>query len=148
MTPISLQENFINEISFCGFRHFRLQNYWVPFDLKDPAQRLFALTVVGISEKHINQVIRKAKPADRVFWMPDFTKEPNFDTLTEDQQAAIRAQIRSIITNRITFIGYTGITHDALKQIACDQPTFFDNAVIIIDEVHNVTRLMQGKLDK
>jgi hypothetical protein len=35
-----------------------------------------------------------------------------------------------------------------LKQIAVDKKDFFDNAIIIIDEVHNLTRLMRGKLDK
>jgi hypothetical protein len=85
---------------------------------------------------------------DPTFWMPDFTQKPNYDSLEDSQKTAIRTQIRQIIQNRITFIGYTGITHDELKRIACDQPTFFDDAVIIIDEVHNLTRLMRGKLEK
>ena len=144
LTPISLQENFINELSVCGFKHFQLQNHWTPFDLKDPAQRLFAQEVVGIPAAHIKKIIKK----DPFFWMPDFTKPSNYETLEPAQKTAIRAQIRAIIQNRITFIGYTGITHDELKRIACDEPTFFDNAVIIVDEVHNLTRLMRGKLEK
>ena len=144
LTPISLQENFINELSVCGFKHFQLQNYWAPFDLKDPAQRLFAQEVVGIPAAYIKKIIKK----DPFFWMPDFTKPSNYETLEPAQKTAIRAQIRAIIQNRITFIGYTGITHDELKKIACDEPTFFDDAVIIVDEVHNLTRLMRGKLEK
>jgi len=144
LTPISLQENFINELSVCGFQHFQLQNHWVPFDLKDPSQRLFAQEVVGIPASHIKKIIKK----DPVFWMPDFTRPSNYETLEPAQKNAIRTQIRAIIENRITFIGYTGITHDQLKTIACDQPTFFDDAVIIVDEVHNLTRLMRGKLEK
>jgi hypothetical protein len=35
-----------------------------------------------------------------------------------------------------------------LKRIACDEPEIFDDAVIIIDEIHNITRLMQGNLEK
>ena len=144
LTPISLQENFINELSVCGFQHFQLQNHWTPFDLRDPAQRLFAQEVVGIPASHIKRVMK----TDPTFWMPDFTQKPNYDSLEDSQKTAIRTQIRQIIQNRITFIGYTGITHDELKRIACDQPTFFDDAVIIIDEVHNLTRLMRGKLEK
>lgn len=144
LTPISLQENFINELSVCGFKHFQLQNHWTPFDLKDPTQRLFAQETVGIPAAYIKKIIKK----DPVFWMPDFTKPSNYETLEPAQKAAIRAQIRAIIENRITFIGYTGITHDELKKIACDDPTFFDDAVIIVDEVHNLTRLMRGKLEK
>jgi len=144
LTPISLQENFINELSVCGFQHFQLQNHWTPFDLRDPVQRLFAQEIVGIPASHIKRVMK----TDPTFWMPDFTQKPNYDSLEDSQKTAIRTQIRQIIQNRITFIGYTGITHDELKRIACDQPTFFDDAVIIIDEVHNLTRLMRGKLEK
>lgn len=151
MTPISLQENFINEVSFCGFRHFRLKNFWVPFSLANPLQRNFATEIVGIPEKHIELVLKSADPAKQVFWLPDFSKseeQSNFDTLSDENKDAIRKQIRAILTSRITFIGYTGISQDALKQIAVDRKDFFDNAVIIIDEVHNITRLMRGKLDK
>jgi hypothetical protein len=147
LTPNSLQENFITEITSCGFQHFHYQNHWEPFSLTDSASRLFAKEVVGIPEIYIKYVLRKA-PSDRVFWMPDFTKPPNYDSLTESQQTAIRLQIRKIIENRITLLGYTGLTHDRLKQIACDKPNFFDDAIIVIDEVHNLTRLMRGKLDR
>jgi hypothetical protein len=33
MTPSSLRYNFVREITFCGFRHFRLQNHWTPISL-------------------------------------------------------------------------------------------------------------------
>jgi len=148
MTPISLQENFLNEISVCGFQHFRLQNHWTSFSLTDETERLFAQEVVSIPATHIKKVLKSPNPSDRVFWMPDFTKPSNYNDLPEKDKTAIRTQIRAIIMNRITFIGYTGITHDNLKQIACDRPKFFDDAVIIIDEVHNLTRLMRGKLEK
>ena len=42
MTPFSLRDNFIREVTFCGFRHFRLQNHWVSLD-KTPIVALFAL---------------------------------------------------------------------------------------------------------
>lgn len=29
MTPFSLRPNFISEVSFCGFRHFNVNNHWV-----------------------------------------------------------------------------------------------------------------------
>jgi hypothetical protein len=39
-------------------------------------------------------------------------------------------------------------TTPAAPMIACEDPTFFDDAVIVIDEVHNVTRMMCRKMDK
>jgi len=53
----------------------------------------------------------------------------------------------SILDTKYTFIGYTGFTVKQMYQIATTNPTFFDNAVIIIDEVHNITRLITGKLE-
>jgi hypothetical protein len=35
-----------------------------------------------------------------------------------------------------------------MKQILTEDPTHFDNSVIVVDEIHNLTRLISGKLDK
>ena len=141
MTPFSLRKNFINEISFCGFQHFRLQNHWIPLDLKDQTVRLFAKTVYDLPEKY------KATS----FWVPDFTKaaEPNYKTLDSKSQLEIRAQINAVINDRITFINYNGVSAAKLKEYACAPTTnrIFDNAVIVIDEVHNLIRLMQGTIE-
>ena len=152
MTPTSLQENFINEIMFCGFRHFHIKNFWVPFTFENPAVRMFAEQVAGIPATHLHSVRGKAQN-QRVFWMPDMTKsEAEIAAQQKEfegdwQQSAIREQLYAIIKHRITFIGYTGMSASKLKEIAVNNPTFFDDAVIIIDEIHNLTRLMAGKID-
>jgi hypothetical protein len=150
MTPASLKENFLNELMFCGFRHYRLKNFWVPISLKTSANRLFATSVAGIPEKLMNAILRRSDE-QRIFWMPDLNKpdeESNYDSLLDWERTAIREQLYAVLEAKITFIGYTGFTHERLKDIAVNNPTFFDNAVIIIDEIHNLTRLMAGKLDK
>jgi hypothetical protein len=141
MTPFSLRKNFLKEITFCGFQHFRLQNHWVPFDLKNPTTRLFAKEVYGVPDKY--------KAA--TLWIPDFSKsaEPNYKTLEARQQTEIRAQINAVLNDMITFINYNGISAAKLKEYACmpsgQRP--FDNAVIVVDEVHNLVRLMQGTIE-
>lgn len=150
MTPTSLKENFLNEIMFCGFRHFRLKNVWRSFDLTNAANRLFAESVAGIPEKLINSILRRSEER-HVFWMPDLNEpesKSNFDALEDWQRSAIREQLYEIIQKKFTFIGYTGVTYDYLKNIEQNDPTFFDNAIVVVDEVHNLTRLMVGKLDK
>jgi hypothetical protein len=150
MTPASLKENFLNELMFCGFRHYRLKNFWVPVSLKTSENRLFATSVAGLPEKLLNAILRRPDE-QRIFWMPDLNKpeeESNYDTLLDWERSAIREQLYAVLESKITFIGYTGFSHERLKDIAVNNPTFFDNAVIIIDEIHNVTRLMAGKLDK
>ena len=80
-------------------------------------------------------------------WIPDFSKEPNYDELSQQDRDDIRAQITNMIENRVKFISYNGVTAKELKRYACkvDPVTgerFFDNAVIVIDEVHNLSRLI------
>lgn len=149
MTPFSLQKNFLKEISFCGFRHYRLKNFWVPLNKQNPTHRLFALQVLGLSESYI----RTAKS----LWVPDFKQaESNYDTLSAEDQEQIRKQILSQLIwhreknpgGRIRFINYNGITARRLKEIACsEKQDFFDDAVIVIDEIHNLVRLIQGTVD-
>ena len=147
MTPRSLRKNFLNEISFCGFRHYKLQNYWVKLDKTVPMHIAFAKSVLNISEAHLKKATS--------IWVPDFEQEPNYNSLSPDEQTEIRKQILSILiydektnpTGRIHFISYNGIDSMKLKKIACDNPTYFDNAVIVVDEIHNLIRLMTGKIE-
>jgi len=158
MTPASLRKNFLREISFCGFRHFRLQNHWIPYPnnpVEQPLVRLFASKVLNIPVSHL----KKAKQ----IWVPDFTKPANYDTLAAAERTEIRDQIEAILVydplykkkakaiqkdGRFWFINYNGITASDLKELACQKPSSaFDNAVIIIDEIHNVIRLMQGTIE-
>ena len=152
MTPFSLRKNFLKEVSSCGFRHFRLKNYWLSYPTSDPTARLFATSVLGISEPYLRTV--------QNIWIPDFRKsaeEANYAALTADQQTEIRKQILSILVwdekknphGRIRFVNYNGISAKKLQAMACQKPfcDFFDNSVIVIDEIHNLIRLMQGTID-
>ena len=152
MTPASLRKNFLKEVTACGFRHFRLKNYWIGMDKSDPEVLLFAQSVLGIPFLHL-------RTAQKI-WIPDFRKtadEANYSSLEAGEQTEIRRQILSILVwdpvdnpeGRIRFINYNGFSAKKLQDIACKEPhaDFFDDAVIIIDEIHNVTRLMRGKID-
>jgi hypothetical protein len=148
MTPFSLRKNFLKEVSFCGFRHFRLSNYWVSLEKENPIHRAFAIEILGLTEGYI----RTAKK----IWVPDFEQDaPNYEGLGAAEQTEIRKQIVSQLvwdaeTNpggRIRFINYNGISAKKLKKLACDSPGFFNDAVIIVDEIHNLIRLMQGEID-
>lgn len=151
MTPLSLQNNFIGEIGFCGFKHFRLQNFWTPLSLKpgstpEPEMvRLFAKNIYGIPESYFAPVRGKGK-VERI-WIPDFSKKPNFDILEAKEKQEIQTQLKVAIENRIKFINYNTISKADLKEMVCKTPEIFDNSVIVIDEIHNLTRLMQGSLE-
>jgi len=138
MTPKSLQKNFIRELTFCGFRHYRIENHWIGLDWTAET-KLFALNVLGLS----GQYIQGKKPAK--LWIPDFSKESNFKTLKPSDQSDVRKQILDSINNNVQFISYNGITTKRLIELATNK--VFDNKTIIIDEIHNLIRLMQGNLE-
>lgn len=152
MTPFSLRANFMSEISFCGFRHFSLKNHWVAQPLNNNVLiEVFAMNILSLSDKFISRVKKYTEEGRRVIWIPDFTKPSNFDELSPQERDDIRAQINNSIENKIKFINYNGIQSRELKEYACNPideqgNRFFDNAVIVIDEVHNLTRLMQGSI--
>ena len=189
MTPQSLRNNFIKEISFCGFRHFSLNNHWkrynlmtIPTDLEDslslkstnvlstrPLPLLYARSVMSLGSAYLDKLIERAQKSfnegivmlkdgkktlaeikdlnNAYLWIPDFTKEPNFNELTPFEKDMVRFQIAETIKNRFEFISYNGISNQKLKAIACDPSRPFDNAIIVVDEIHNLIRLMQGDIE-
>jgi hypothetical protein len=167
LTPASLQENFLKEISFCGFEHFRLNNNWIGIP-KNPGTQplilLFAEKVLRIPKEYLN------RPDVDTIWIPDFRKRTAestirssraFKDLNEKEKQQVREQIENIVFRvdsrdpkkrrygRIQFISYNGVGKEQLRQIAAQAESEggFDNAVIIIDEVHNLVRNMQGQID-
>ncbi len=164
MTPKSLRGNFIKELTFCGFRHFSTNNHWVRHELNieysdefpdgktSLIRELYARSVLGITLDYIAELkadfIRngRAKEYRPSIWLPDFTKESNWKDLSKTEQALIQKQIDHIINTRIEFINYNGVSARILKEWACTGG-HFDNAVIVIDEVHNLVRLMQGTIE-
>jgi hypothetical protein len=158
MTPGSLRGNFQKELSFCGFRHYNTDNNWIKVPLgADPMTEMFAETILHIPNTppksggagFLDKVKKRVDPELRAIWIPDFTPDtesPHYKDLPAAEQSAIRQQITAVLEERITFINYNGIPYSDLKEIICNQRELFDDAVIIIDEVHNLTRGMQGKI--
>jgi hypothetical protein len=143
MTPSSLRYNFVREVSFCGFRHFRYTNHWVKLDGTQPTIRLFSTQILNLpdtyTKKHTN------------IWVPDYSKKANFSELDDEDRREITLQLEAQITGTIKFVNYNGIKASKLKAIACKRDEngdgFFDNSVIVVDEIHNITRLMQGTIE-
>lgn len=150
LTPAALRENFFDQLMFCGFNHYRLNNYWSSFPLSHTHVRLFAENVLEIPSEYIDSLLRSKDPKNHVIWVPDLSKpesEFNFKTLQDWERTSIRNQLRAFLDGKFNFIGYTGYTITKLLKTAVEDPTFFDDAVIVIDEIHNLSRLMSGKLD-
>ena len=169
MTPQSLRDNFIKEISFCGFRHFSIHNHWIKIPLLERElgedglihnqlyvlHEIYGRSVLSLSKEYIerrkDEAKSQRKPVDGKYpnawlWIADFDKEPNYKSFSPLEQDQIRNQLKETIMNRIQFIHYNGIKSAELKALCCKGDAF-DNAVIVVDEIHNLVRLMTGKIE-
>jgi hypothetical protein len=164
MTPQSLRNNYIKEVQNCGFRHFSLRNHWTKLplltrstetgylvDTPNYLNQLYGLSVLSLRREYIDNLIKIAKSFPLVqinayIWVPDFTKPPNFDELLPSERDLVKAQLNETINSRMMFLNYNGLSNAELKGMCCDG-TVFDNAVIVIDEIHNLIRLMQGDIE-
>jgi hypothetical protein len=130
MLPASLADNYKGEIRKCGDPIYAFEQYWESKTITSPEDRAQAKGF-GISDKFLDTNGR--------FYVTSPGREPNFRTLALDIQKGIRSQIDDILEQRFTFINYNGISSSNIDSILPpDQPTQFDNTVVIIDEAHNL----------
>jgi hypothetical protein len=158
LTPATLSNNYRRELGKCGYYPLRQNNFWT-FVKLDPAFK------TEINEKgdykSADPVFLWATdqgmglPASIVlsqggFWYPNPTKASNWGELDADSQESIREQQRAHLNHRFKFIHYNGVMPSVLARLALDGikegKSMFDNAVIILDEIHNLVRTINGTL--
>jgi hypothetical protein len=131
LTPASLKGNFQAQISFCGFKHFRFNNYWVkiPIEKYNDTVYTFGKEQLNLSDDFLMKVTVREDKELRAIWLPDFEQDSNYDSLPSNEQTSIRAQINHMLESRIKFMSYNGISAQKLKELVCN-PKVFDNKVI------------------
>lgn len=139
-TPASLSANYRDEITKCGPYIFRTNNHWVwvPIPTLKPVSADARLVIEGLGLPPY--IVKKQKGA----WVPHPGKAANFESLTIDQRRQIQEQIMELINSRFKFIHYNGLLEEDVRNWACEDPTKFDGATIIIDEVHNLIRTINN----
>ena len=140
MTPASLKMNFFSELKKCGDLLFKKNQYWefVSIDGKPEYVEILHKTM-SISKEYI----RKRGGC----WMVNVKKEPNFPTLTTEQQKEIDLQLNEMIRVKYLDLNYNGLTKKAMvKLTGNDSRNPFDNCVLIIDEAHNFVSRIVNKL--
>ena len=155
MTPASLRDNYINQLSFCGDKIFRYNNHWTLYKLSDKKDRdnevlKTVIKYLGISSKK--------KIADFEFyirdvghiWMVDKNLPNNWDTLKYSNKVSIKEQIKFMIKLKYTFISYNGMNLNKYKKMidtnGGNNP--FNNSVIVIDEAHNYSSRVINNIQK
>lgn len=124
LLPASLEQNYIGEIQKCGNKLYSYQKHWEFVAQKD-------LKKYDVPADFFVPI--KTLKAFKGCWIP-VSLEANFDSLNELARSQIIAQVDETVRNRYEFIHYNGIS---MAKVEAMDSTFFDNKVIIIDEVHN-----------
>jgi hypothetical protein len=120
MLPASLKPNYIQEILKCGNKYYdKTKHHWV-FD----------------KTLKVNYLSKKLQTDNKGVWVIDESKKSNFNDLSSKDKQQIDSQIADLLQTNYHFINYNGISKDKIKNEYIN-PNFFDNKVIIIDEVHN-----------
>ena len=150
MTPATLSNNYRRELAKCGYFPLRRANQWA--FLPAPVEK-YATGKVKMTVAYFFLTETLGLPASLIEkqgggWVPNPDKPSNWETLKPEHQESIREQQRVHLAARFRFIHYNGVSPAKLAQLAeagmRDGTSEFDDAVIIIDEVHNLVRTING----
>jgi len=151
MTPASLQKNYVEEIKKCGNDLYKRDQHWVFHDLsKLPKGKTAAeyekalLNALGFPDKVVAEDNIVSLNGGGI-WVAERGKPGNYSTLDESQRTAIDRQIDKMIRNKYKFINYNGIRLPQWRELMRGG-NYFDNAVIIVDEAHNLVSRIVNKL--
>jgi len=142
LTPASLKMNYFSELKKCGDDLYKKKQYWDFVSVVGQPEYLSILSnALSIPEEHIS----KTGGA----WLVNVKKQPNFETLTTEQQKEIDNQLNIMIRTKYTDINYNGLNQRKMKELTVDYSINpFDNSVVIVDEAHNFVSRIVTSLKK
>ena len=141
MTPASLRTNYMEELKKCGDYLYRRQQFWewVPTagqpDVEHTLHKVLTLPLENIR-------------TNGGAWLVNASKPSNFETLSNNQQKSLNAQINLMISQKYQFINYNGLNRRIVEALTKNHThNMFDNKVVIIDEAHNFISRIVTKLN-
>lgn len=137
MTPASLQGNFIEEIKKYGRSFYQYNQKWMWHSLQTDQIHNVSLAT------HLPAALLKKQKG---IWVPSVeSNAKSFSSLTDSEKSVIENQVDTAIRNRVQFINYNGLTRNKIAELT-KNGNIFDNACVIIDEVHNlISRVVNGR---
>jgi hypothetical protein len=146
LTPATLSNNYRKDLAKCGYFPFRRRNHWTFMKAalattggRDPASQ-WLIDVLGLSP----EIVARQGGG----WVPNPVRESNWDTLSDTDRQGILAQQVAHMECRFKFIHYNGIVPSSFAKAAIfgasKGQNMFDDAVVVIDEVHNLVRTING----
>jgi hypothetical protein len=129
LLPASLQANFKGELRKCGDPFYQEEQHWEVRNIRQHTDIEHAKSL-GISQKFLDSHMK--------YFITVPERPANFKDQAADIRRGISEQISDVIDQRFTFINTNGINKSNIdKLFPPDEPTQFDNSVVIIDEAHN-----------
>ena len=139
MTPSTFEENYIEQLKKCGDSLFKKRQYWEWISLgKNPDTLQILSKVLNLSEDFISK-------QGGAFFV-DTKKSSNYDNLDEQDKKKLEQQINKMIMQKYEFIHYNDNLQSKIETKTNQyEVNIFDNAVVIIDEVHQfVSRIVEN----
>ena len=129
----SLKQNFRGNLMFCGFEYYRYSQHWVWHKFTGADDEMIRLARnMGIPRKYYNKYGGA--------WFIDFSKPPNFSSLSLKDQEKLTQQLNDTIDAKYTFYNMDGLNQKRLEKMV--ENRVFDNSILVIDEVHNLSNAM------
>lgn len=142
LTPASLRANYIEELKKCGDLLYKRNQCW---EWVSTVGKPGVLKTISAILNLPQEYIERHKGA----FFVNISKPPNYDTLNDVHRKVLEEQLNEMIRQKYTFINYNGLRSRRLNEMTAGfTRNIFDNAVIIIDEAHNLISRVVNKLKK
>jgi hypothetical protein len=143
MTPASLQRNYLEEIKKCGDKIYRKNQFWEWIPIENDEKMANTLSV-ALGFNSIDYIRRK-----KGAWLTNVTKPSNYNDLSTTDKKGLNDQLDEMIRQKYRFINYNGLRRNSFKMMTDDfKNNIFDNAIVIIDEAHNLISRIVNKINK
>jgi len=142
MTPASLRRNYMEEIKKCGDLLYRKNQFWEWISIDERPEFIDSLSAAL-------QLPREYIRRNHGAWLTNVTKKSNYSELTSSDKKVLNDQLDEMITNKYKFINYNGLRREKFLEMTRDfTENIFDDAVVIIDEAHNLISRIVNKINK
>jgi hypothetical protein len=142
MTPASLRANYIEELKKAGDLLYKRNQFWEWISITDHSEALTPISAI------LNLPVEYIRRHGGAFFV-NITKPSNYDLLPDVDKKVLEEQLNEMIRHKYTFINYNGLRAKRLAEMTSNfTRNIFDNAVVIIDEAHNLISRIVNKLKK
>jgi len=146
MTPASLRTNYMEELKKCGDLFYKKNQFWEWISTgTGTVQDMQTINTISSVLNLPVEYIRRKKGA----WFVNIQKNSNYSELSSTDKKSLDEQLDEMIRNKYIFINYNGLRNKRLEELTSGYTkNLFDNAIVIIDEAHNLVSRIVNKIKK